>query len=63
MVVDEWINNNKNEIYNIIREARAEILSNWKELPYNEYIKLLKYKNELDAIEYLLIKGGEKQCK
>ena len=54
--VDDWIRNSKNEIYELIREARVEIFDYWKGVPYNDYVKLLAYKNQLDTIEYLLTK-------
>lgn len=56
MIIDNWINENKEKLFNEIRTQRSEIIVNLNQFPITEYMKLVEYKTKLDVIEYLLIK-------
>lgn len=56
MSIDNWINENKEKLFNEIRTQRSEIIVNLNQFPITEYMKLVEYKTKLDVIEYLLIK-------
>ena len=59
-IIDEWIKQEKDEIYKNIRERRTNILELMQKTPVSEALQLQVFMNELNAIEYLLLKGGEK---
>ena len=59
-IIDEWIRQEKDEIYKSIRERRTNIMELMQKIPVSEAMQLQVFMNELNAIEYLLLKGGEK---
>ena len=59
-IVEDWVSQEEDEIYECIREKRADILELMQKVPVAEAMQLQIFMNKLNAIEYLLIKGGEK---